>query len=83
MGQVRTESSFTRVGAVERRSPSQPRPVRCTGQITLELYTEHAPKTCNNFYELAKRGYYSGQSEITITTAGDGRDGGVGSWADG
>lgn len=30
------------------------------GNITLELYTEHAPKTCNNFVELAKKGYYNG-----------------------
>lgn len=22
------------------------------GEITIELYTEHAPKTCKNFYEL-------------------------------
>lgn len=28
------------------------------GPITLELYWDHAPKTCKNFYELAKRGYY-------------------------
>ncbi|KAG8809506.1 heme binding [Serendipita sp. 399] len=30
------------------------------GDITLELYWEHAPKTCQNFKELAKRGYYRG-----------------------
>ncbi|KAG9100040.1 heme binding [Ceratobasidium sp. 370] len=30
------------------------------GEITLELYWNHAPKTCNNFSELAKRGYYNG-----------------------
>ncbi|KAG8735502.1 heme binding [Ceratobasidium sp. 428] len=30
------------------------------GDITLELYWDHAPKTCNNFFELAKRGYYNG-----------------------
>jgi peptidyl-prolyl cis-trans isomerase-like 1 len=28
------------------------------GPITLELYWDHAPKSCKNFYELAKRGYY-------------------------
>ncbi|ATY60377.1 peptidyl prolyl cis-trans isomerase [Cordyceps militaris] len=28
------------------------------GSITLELYTEHAPKTCANFATLARRGYY-------------------------
>ncbi|KAJ4147786.1 hypothetical protein LMH87_002291 [Akanthomyces muscarius] len=28
------------------------------GSITLELYTEHAPKTCTNFTTLVRRGYY-------------------------
>jgi peptidyl-prolyl cis-trans isomerase-like 1 len=28
------------------------------GPITIELYWLHAPKTCRNFYELTKRGYY-------------------------
>ncbi|KAF5369419.1 hypothetical protein D9758_002538 [Tetrapyrgos nigripes] len=30
------------------------------GDIQLELYWDHAPKTCQNFAELSKRGYYSG-----------------------
>jgi len=30
------------------------------GPFTLELYTGHAPKTCHNFVELARRGYYDG-----------------------
>lgn len=30
------------------------------GPITVELYYKHAPKTCQNFLELAKRGYYDG-----------------------
>ncbi|KAG4301712.1 hypothetical protein PCANB_001806 [Pneumocystis canis] len=30
------------------------------GSITIELYYDHAPKTCKNFYELSKRGYYNG-----------------------
>ncbi|KAF8942005.1 heme binding [Haplosporangium gracile] len=30
------------------------------GEITIELYTEHAPKTCKNFFELARKGYYNG-----------------------
>ena len=30
------------------------------GEITVELYYKHAPKTCANFYTLAKRGYYDG-----------------------
>eukprot|EP01125_Pyxidicula_operculata_P018721 TRINITY_DN667_c1_g1_i1.p1 TRINITY_DN667_c1_g1~~TRINITY_DN667_c1_g1_i1.p1 ORF type:complete len:163 (-),score=36.37 TRINITY_DN667_c1_g1_i1:209-697(-) len=29
------------------------------GPITLELYWDHAPRTCKNFYELAKSGYYT------------------------
>lgn len=29
------------------------------GNITLELYTEHAPRTCQNFLDLVKRGYYN------------------------
>ncbi|KAM0800091.1 peptidyl-prolyl cis-trans isomerase ppi1 [Usnea florida] len=30
------------------------------GSITLELYTNHAPRTCTNFSTLAQRGYYNG-----------------------
>ncbi|KAG2089216.1 cyclophilin-like domain-containing protein [Suillus cothurnatus] len=30
------------------------------GDIQLELYWNHAPRTCQNFAELAKRGYYNG-----------------------
>ncbi|KAI9159304.1 Peptidyl-prolyl cis-trans isomerase-like 1 [Blastocladiella emersonii ATCC 22665] len=30
------------------------------GPIVCELYWDHAPKTCKNFFELAKRGYYNG-----------------------
>lgn len=29
------------------------------GLITIELYWKHAPKTCRNIAELAKRGYYN------------------------
>ncbi len=28
------------------------------GSFTVELYPRHAPKTCQNFVELSKRGYY-------------------------
>jgi len=28
------------------------------GEIEIELYWNHAPRTCKNFFELAKRGYY-------------------------
>jgi len=30
------------------------------GEIEIELYWDHAPKTCKNFAELSRRGYYSG-----------------------
>jgi hypothetical protein len=30
------------------------------GPIVIELYRAHAPKTCENFYQLAQRGYYNG-----------------------
>lgn len=29
------------------------------GPITVELYWNHAPKTCKNFYTLAKQGFYN------------------------
>lgn len=29
------------------------------GTIVLELYWNHAPKTCKNFAELGRRGYYN------------------------
>jgi peptidyl-prolyl cis-trans isomerase-like 1 len=28
------------------------------GTFSVELYTNHCPRTCKNFKELAKRGYY-------------------------
>ncbi|KAK6350365.1 heme binding [Orbilia brochopaga] len=30
------------------------------GRIIIELYTDHAPRTCRNFATLAGRGYYNG-----------------------
>ncbi len=30
------------------------------GEIVIELYWKHAPQTCRNFAELARRGYYNG-----------------------
>ncbi|KAK3330621.1 putative cyclophilin E, partial [Apodospora peruviana] len=30
------------------------------GTIVVELYNQHAPKTCTNFATLASRGYYNG-----------------------
>ena len=30
------------------------------GPITFELYWDHAPKACENFYTLAQNGYYNG-----------------------
>lgn len=44
----------------------QPAPVKGVlletnmGAIVIELYWDHTPKTCKNFYELAKKGYYNG-----------------------
>ena len=32
------------------------------GPINLELYSDHAPKTCRNFSTLASRNYYNGES---------------------
>ena len=29
------------------------------GNFVVELYVKHAPKTCKNFRELARRGYYN------------------------
>ena len=29
------------------------------GTVVVELYTAHAPQTCKNFLELARRGYYN------------------------
>ncbi|KYQ99887.1 cyclophilin E [Tieghemostelium lacteum] len=29
------------------------------GEFTFELYWDKAPKTCKNFYELSKKGYYN------------------------
>lgn len=29
------------------------------GMIKLELYTDHAPRTCHNFLKLVERGYYN------------------------
>ena len=30
------------------------------GTFSLELYARHAPRTCENFVELSRRGYYNG-----------------------
>lgn len=30
------------------------------GNFSVELYWEHAPRTCQNFAELARKGYYNG-----------------------
>jgi len=30
------------------------------GPIEIQLYWQYAPRTCKNFYELARRGYYDG-----------------------
>ena len=33
------------------------------GPMVIELYWNHAPDTCRNFAELARRGYYNGEFE--------------------
>mmetsp|Transcript_36540 Transcript_36540/g.66966 ORF Transcript_36540/g.66966 Transcript_36540/m.66966 type:complete len:183 (-) Transcript_36540:168-716(-) len=38
------------------------------GDIEVELYWQHAPRTCKNFYELAKRGYYDNTDFHRIVT---------------
>ena len=30
------------------------------GEVIIELYWRHAPTTCRNFAELARRGYFNG-----------------------
>ena len=30
------------------------------GQIVIELYSKHCPRTVNNFVELSRKGYYNG-----------------------
>ena len=30
------------------------------GELVVELYWKHAPMTCRNFAELARRGFYNG-----------------------
>eukprot|EP00056_Hartaetosiga_gracilis_P011542 m.175592 g.175592 ORF g.175592 m.175592 type:complete len:171 (+) comp13518_c3_seq6:148-660(+) len=40
--------------------PKQIQFVTSMGNFTVELYWDHAPKTCKNFAELARRGYYNG-----------------------
>lgn len=30
------------------------------GSFEVELYVKHAPRTCKNFLELARKGYYNG-----------------------
>ncbi|CEP15136.1 hypothetical protein [Parasitella parasitica] len=40
------------------------------GSIHVELYWDHAPKTCKNFYELAKQGKYDKVSFHRIIAVG-------------
>ncbi len=35
------------------------------GMLVVELYWQHAPETCRNFAELARRGYYNGITYFT------------------
>jgi cyclophilin family peptidyl-prolyl cis-trans isomerase len=36
------------------------------GMIVVELYWQHAPETCRNFAELARRGYYNGEYKYDL-----------------
>lgn len=36
------------------------------GNVSFELYTAEAPKTCKNFRELARKGYYSGELSTSV-----------------
>ncbi|XP_007892464.1 peptidyl-prolyl cis-trans isomerase-like 1 isoform X1 [Callorhinchus milii] len=47
----------------EASQQNQPRSVTLQttmGVIVVELYLKHAPRTCKNFVELSRRGYYDG-----------------------
>jgi peptidyl-prolyl cis-trans isomerase-like 1 len=41
--------------------------------VTLELYVNHAPKTCHNFLQLARRGFYDGTIVRATKTAAAGQ----------
>ena len=40
------------------------------GEVTIELYWKHAPATCRNFAELARRGYFNGTKFHRIIKVG-------------
>ena len=40
------------------------------GEVTVELYWRHAPTTCRNFAELARRGYFNGTKFHRIIKVG-------------
>mmetsp|Transcript_53558 Transcript_53558/g.142356 ORF Transcript_53558/g.142356 Transcript_53558/m.142356 type:complete len:170 (-) Transcript_53558:148-657(-) len=42
--------------------------VTTMGEIEIELYWNHAPKTCKNFFGLAKKGYYDGTTFHRVVT---------------
>ena len=37
------------------------------GTFEVELYTKHCPKTCKNFLELSKKGYYNNTVVSTLS----------------
>ena len=41
------------------------------GDVAIELYWKHAPITCRNFAELARRGYYNGTKFHRIIKVND------------
>ncbi|OMJ14148.1 Peptidyl-prolyl cis-trans isomerase-like 1 [Smittium culicis] len=44
---------------MDREEPKSVTFTTSMGSISFELYWNEAPRTCRNFYELAKRGYYN------------------------
>eukprot|EP00918_Siedleckia_nematoides_P105788 GHVU01230951.1.p1 GENE.GHVU01230951.1~~GHVU01230951.1.p1 ORF type:complete len:177 (+),score=23.79 GHVU01230951.1:34-531(+) len=44
----------------DENEPGKVQLVTSMGTIDLELYWKHAPRTCRNFFELSKKGYYNG-----------------------
>lgn len=40
------------------------------GEVEVELYWRHAPATCRNFAELARRGYFNGTKFHRIIKVG-------------
>ncbi|KII72530.1 Peptidyl-prolyl cis-trans isomerase-like 1 [Thelohanellus kitauei] len=55
----RLEVGYKQVIRMEYPSDEVVRLSTSMGDIFIELYWKHAPRTCKNFYELTRRGYYN------------------------